>query len=57
MAAGTKASSVADAAASLVVLHASDSASLFLQAWARMAGTSPAAIERELYEERTVLWV
>jgi hypothetical protein len=38
-----------------VVIHASDSPSVFLQARARMATSSPAAIERELYEERSVL--
>jgi hypothetical protein len=55
LAAGTQASSVADAAASVVVLHASDSPSLFLQARARMTTSSPAGIERELYDDRTVL--
>jgi winged helix DNA-binding protein len=57
LAAGTQVSSVADAAASVVVLHASDSPSVFLQARARMATSSPAAIEREMYEDRTVLRV
>jgi hypothetical protein len=55
LAAGTQVSSLAAAAASVVVLHASDSASVFLQARARMATSSPAGIERELYEDRTVL--
>jgi hypothetical protein len=41
----------------MVVLHASDSPSVFLQARARMASSSPAEIERELYEDRTVLRV
>ena len=45
------------AAASVVVLHASDSPSVFLQARARMTASSPAEIERELYEDRTVLRV
>lgn len=55
LAAGTQASTVAEAAASVVVLHATDSASVFLQAWARTGVSSPADIERELYEERSAL--
>ena len=55
LAAGSRASSVAEAAASLVALHATDAASVFLQARARMVDSSPDAIERELYEERSVL--
>jgi hypothetical protein len=55
LATGTQAGSLADAAASVVVLHASDSPSVFLQARARMSSSSPAQIERELYEDRTVL--
>jgi hypothetical protein len=39
----------------MVVLHASDSASVFLQARARMTASSPADIERALYGDRTVL--
>ncbi len=38
-----------------MVLHASDPASVFLQAWARMIESSPAAIEREMYERSTVI--
>jgi winged helix DNA-binding protein len=55
LAAGTQVASVAEAAAALVVIHASDSPSVFLQARARMSTSSPADIERELYEERSVL--
>ena len=55
LAAGTQVSSLADAAASVVALHASDSPSVFLQARARMSGSSPGEIERELYEDRTVM--
>ncbi len=55
LAAGMGASSLAEATASVVVLHATDPASVFLQARARMAVSSPAALERELYEERSVL--
>ncbi len=57
LAGGAQGSSVADAAASVVALHASDAASVFLQARARMVDSSPALIEHELYEARTVLKV
>ena len=57
LAAGTQVASVAEAARAMVVLHASDPASSFLQARARMTESSPATIEREMYEERTVLRV
>ena len=50
-----KATSLADAAAAMVVLHATDPASVHLEARARMAESSPEALERELYEETTVL--
>lgn len=50
-----QASSLAEATASMVVLHATDAASLFLQARARMAESSPAGIEHEMYEDPTVL--
>lgn len=46
---------VAEAAASVVALHATDSASAFLQAQARMVESSPESIDRELYEVRSVL--
>jgi hypothetical protein len=52
---GTQVSSLAEAASALVVLHATDPATVFLEGWARMIDASPAAIERELYEEPTVL--
>ena len=55
LAAGTQASSVADAASAMVVLHATDAPSVFLQARARMTRSSPADIERELYEDRSAL--
>jgi hypothetical protein len=51
----TQASSLADAASALVVLHATDPATVFLEARARMVESSPAAIERDLYDEPTVL--
>ncbi len=55
LAAGTGASSVAEAAAAVVVIHATDPASVFLQARARMASSSPTTIEQEMHEERSVL--
>ena len=55
LAAGTQVKSVAEAAAAVFVLHATDVASMFLQARARMSRSSPAQIERELYEDRSVL--
>ena len=57
LAGGTQLTSIADAARAMVVLHASDSASPFLQARARMTESSPETIERDMYEERTVLRV
>ncbi len=55
LATGTAGASVAEAAASVVVIHATDPASVFLQARARMVASSPAGIERELYDELSVL--
>ncbi len=52
---GTQAGSLADAAAGMVVLHATDPATVYLEARARMNSSSPASLERELYEEPTVL--
>ena len=46
---------VADAARAMTVLHATDAASVFLQARARMRESSPHTIERELYEGSTLL--
>ncbi len=39
----------------MVALHATDAASVYLEARARMADSTPAVIEHELYEERSVL--
>jgi Winged helix DNA-binding domain len=52
---GTRATSYAEAATAMVVLHATDPATVFLEGWARMAETSPESIEHELYEKPTVL--
>lgn len=48
-------SSVVDVATALVALHSSDPATVFLSVRARTTGLDPAAIERELYDDRTVL--
>ena len=55
LAGATKATSLAEAAAAMVVLHATDPSSVFLEARARMAASSPETIERELHDEPTVL--
>jgi len=50
-----RASSVLEVADALVALHSTDPASVFLSLRARAAELDPGAIERELYEERTVV--
>ena len=50
-----RASSVAAVAEALGALHSSDAATVFLSVRARTDGLDPRAIERELYDERTVL--
>jgi hypothetical protein len=52
---GTQASTLAEAATALVVLHATDPSTVFLECWARTVDTTQASIEHELYEEPTVL--
>jgi hypothetical protein len=54
----TRASTLLETAASMVALHATDPAGVFLEARARMTDSSPASISRELYDDRTVfrLW-
>jgi len=49
------ASDVVDLARDLVALHSTDPASVFLSIAARMRGVKVAAIERALYEERTLV--
>ena len=51
----TRARTVEEVAADLVGLHSSDPATVFLSARARVQGFTPAALERALYEERTLL--
>src|SRR6188508_1175127 len=50
-----RATSVAVVAESLGAIHSSDAATVFLSIRARTDGLDPPAIERELYDERTVL--
>ncbi|MEV4597674.1 winged helix DNA-binding domain-containing protein [Amycolatopsis sp. NPDC049253] len=49
------AATVEEAAAGVVALHATDPASVFLAAWARVPEVGVADVERALYEDRTVL--
>jgi hypothetical protein len=53
--AGARASTVDEAAAAVVALHATDPASVFLAAQARVTDVTVADIERALYTDRTVL--
>jgi hypothetical protein len=50
-----RAADVVDAARSVVVLHSSDPATVFLSAWARTRGFEPVQLEDALYEERTLV--
>jgi hypothetical protein len=51
-----RAPSATEAARSLLALHGTDPASVYLAVWARTRpAVDPAAIERELYEERALL--
>ncbi len=53
----SRAATAADVAGGVVVLHSTDPASVFLSAAARMRRPDVAAIERELYEDRTLVRV
>ena len=55
LAAAARAGDPLEAARSLVALHASDPASVFLSAWARMTDGDVAAVERALYDRRVLL--
>jgi len=50
-----RAADVVDVARSLVALHATDPASVFRSAWARLREPSVAAVEDALYEHRSVV--
>ncbi|MFC9293249.1 winged helix DNA-binding domain-containing protein [Streptomyces sp. NPDC057011] len=51
LAPSTRAATVAEAADAVVALHATDAATVFLSARARLTGGGPAAIEQALYED------
>src|SRR2546430_15668190 len=55
LAPGTRASDPADVARDLVALHGTDPSTVYLSAWARMTGGDVAAMERALYEDRTLI--
>jgi hypothetical protein len=55
LAPGARAETVAAAAADLIGLHGTDPASVYLGAWARTRQVDKAAIERALYEERSLV--
>jgi hypothetical protein len=44
-------------ASELVAYHATDPTSVYIGAWARVAGLTPADLERALYEDRTLIKV
>ncbi|WP_239070081.1 winged helix DNA-binding domain-containing protein [Cellulomonas chitinilytica] len=51
----SRVTTVEDAAESMVVLHGTDPAGLFLSAWARVDGFHVKDLERALYEERSLV--
>lgn len=57
LAAETRATHPAQAAAAVVALHGTDATSVFLSAWARMQDGDVAGLERALYEERSLVRV
>jgi len=52
-----RATSAAQVARDMVGLHSTDPATVFVSAWARMKSADVAGIERELYDERSVVRV
>lgn len=50
-----RARQVVDAARSVVALHSTDPAAVFLSAWARTQDFAPSHLEEALYEERTLV--
>jgi hypothetical protein len=55
LAPGARAETVAAATADIIGLHGTDPASVYLGAWARTRQVDKAAIERALYEERSLV--
>lgn len=55
LAPGHRAGSVEDAARAVVCLHATDPATVYLSAWARMDGMEVADVDRALYADRSLV--
>ncbi len=55
LAPGRRASDVVDAARSVVCLHGTDPATIFLSAWARVDGFALADLDRALYSDRSLV--
>src|SRR5437762_14295540 len=55
LAPASRAASPVDVARDLVALHSSDPKTVFLSLWARLRAPDIAAIERALYQDRTLL--
>ena len=55
LAAGHRASDVVEAAESMVCLHGSDPATIYLSAWARVDGMTAPDLERALYVDRSLV--
>jgi winged helix DNA-binding protein len=55
LARGERASDVVEAARSVVCLHGTDPATVYLSAWARVEGTTVADMDRALYRERSLV--
>jgi Winged helix DNA-binding domain len=55
LAPGRRAGDVVEAARSMVCLHASDPASVYLSAWARVDGMAVADLDRALYVDRSLV--
>ncbi|MFJ2738777.1 winged helix DNA-binding domain-containing protein [Streptomyces sp. NPDC087440] len=55
LAAETRADDPVEVARSLVALHSTDPASVYVAAWARMNGGSVADVERALYQDRSLV--
>src|SRR5262245_476098 len=55
LAAGAKGDDVVAVAGDIVAFHATDPASVYMSAWARMDGVTPDEITRALYDERTLV--
>src|SRR5688500_14149845 len=55
LAPGDRASDVVEAARSMVCLHGTDPATVYLSAWARVEGMTVSDLERALYVERSLV--